>query len=233
MTSHEYHIRKCQNPDCGLRYPHEPGEPRAERCPRCRSSTRLVRVEPRPAGFELPPGAGAAALPSRGEDWAQAFALPNAAGGEPVLAALLDNIRSAWNAGSMFRTADGLGLALLALAGITPTPEHPRLARTALGAEQTLPWRYFPDALQAARLFHERGWEIWALEAGLEASHPVEPLLPGQAVLLVVGNELYGVDPELLALAQRVVSIPMRGRKRSFNAAVAFGIAAHALKPPR
>lgn len=230
MTSAEFHIRKCQNPDCALRYPHEPGDPRAERCPRCRGSTVLVRIEPRAAGFELPPEMTGQPPPATlSSDWQQAFDLPASPGGRPALAALLDNLRSAWNTGSMFRTADGLGLALLALAGITPTPENPRVARTALGAEKALPWRYYPDALQAARLFRENGWQIWALEAAPDASQTVEPLLPGQAVLLVVGNELYGVDPELLALAQRVVSIPMHGRKRSFNAAVAFGIAAHAL----
>jgi tRNA G18 (ribose-2'-O)-methylase SpoU len=226
MTSHEYYIRKCQNPDCGLRYPLEVEDPQAERCPRCRWETRLVRVEPRGAGFELPPEI-ASATPAAG--WEQAIVLPGSPRRYPVLGALLDNIRSTWNAGSMFRTADGLGLALLALAGITPTPEHPRLARTALGAEKAIPWRYFPDAVQAARLFQEHGWQIWALEAVPDASQPLEPLAPGLSVLLVVGNELYGVDPDLLALSQRVVSIPMHGRKRSFNAAVAFGIAAHAL----
>lgn len=230
MTIHEYYIRKCQNPDCGLRYPHEPGDLRAGRCPRCRGSALLVRIEPRGSGFELPPetaGQASPATPSNG--WEQAFTQPESPNRIPVMGALLDNIRSAWNVGSMFRTADGLGLALLALAGITPTPEHPRLARTALGAEKAIPWRYFPDALQAARLFQEHGWQIWALEAVPDASMALEPLAPGLSVLLVVGSELYGVDPELVALCERVVSIPMHGRKRSFNAAVAFGIAAHGL----
>jgi 23S rRNA (guanosine2251-2'-O)-methyltransferase len=231
MNSPEYHIRKCQNPDCGLRYPVEPDFPRAERCPRCRGSTQLVLRQPRLSGFELPAeGLDEAPSSDTGGDWEQRVGLAGRQSERPILAALLDNIRSAWNVGSMFRTADGLGLELLALAGITPTPEHPRLARTALGAERALPWRYFPDALQAANLFQQHGWQIWALEASADESAAQAWRIPaGTAVLLVVGNELYGVDPDLLALSQRVVSIPMHGRKRSFNAAVAFGIAAHAL----
>lgn len=226
-----YEIRKCPAPGCGLRYPLPCGHRLGERCPRCRSLTHLVHTialaEP---ADELPPGQPAAAA-SETMAWLAALEADRPAGRLPQFAALLDNLRSAWNVGSMFRTAEGLGFSGLVLGGISPTPENPRVRRTALGAEQSLAWRHFPDALEAAQEFQRRGWSIWALETGPQAL-PLEsnpPLDRGGRVLLVVGSELYGVDPDLLALCERVLAIPMSGRKRSFNAAVAFGIAAYQL----
>lgn len=149
----------------------------------------------------------------------------------PVLEALLDNIRSAWNVGAMFRSADGAGFTRLHLCGITPTPEIPAVGKTALGAEQSLLWDWGADGVALAQGLLEQGCRLWALEQDPRAVsiYASKPDLPGGRLVLVVGNEVCGVDPGILELCQRVVHIPMRGAKRSLNAAVAFGIAAFAL----
>ena len=147
------------------------------------------------------------------------------------LEALLDNVRSAWNVGSIFRSADGAGIARLHLCGITPTPESAALGKTGLGAEKSLPWVYARDSYAAAQSLREQGMCLWALEHDPRAS-PIQEFRSAQAdrpVVLVVGNEVCGVDPEILDLCERVWFIPMQGAKRSFNVAVAFGIAAYIL----
>jgi tRNA G18 (ribose-2'-O)-methylase SpoU len=147
------------------------------------------------------------------------------------LEAMLDNIRSAWNVGSMFRTADGLGIRRLHLCGLTPTPENAKVIKTSLGGERNVAWRYYRDGVAAATALVAQGYRLWALER-----HPgAQPLagasrhLPGPPIVLVVGNEVCGVDPGILEQCERVVYIPMSGVKHSFNVAVAFGIAAHVL----
>jgi 23S rRNA (guanosine2251-2'-O)-methyltransferase len=151
------------------------------------------------------------------------------------LEAFLDNVRSAWNVGSIFRSADGAGFDRVYLCGITPTPAYPAVLKTSLGAEKSLPWRQHLDGLQAAETLIQDGRRLWALEndpraGNLYAFQPAE-LSPQaeKAIVLVVGNEVCGVDAEILALCERVVYLPMHGIKRSYNVAVAFGIAAHYL----
>jgi tRNA G18 (ribose-2'-O)-methylase SpoU len=214
-----------------MRYPVVEGQPFSERCPRCRGETRLVLTrslekEPVPDDLET----------------------PHHPTGEVAVSmeALLDNIRSAWNVGAMFRSADGAGFTRLHLCGITPTPEIPAVGKTALGAELSLPWEYAPDGVVLAQSLLEQGCQLWALEQDLraeplQAMAGLNPALPGGLsgglsaglsagrLVLVVGNEVCGVDPGILELCQNVVHIPMRGAKRSLNAAVAFGIAAFAL----
>jgi tRNA G18 (ribose-2'-O)-methylase SpoU len=148
------------------------------------------------------------------------------------LEALVDNVRSAWNVGSIFRSADGAGFARLHLCGITPTPESADLNKTALGAEKSLPWTYSRDGLAAAHALFDQGMRLWALEQVSRALPIQECSLPQEErpVALVVGNEVCGVDPEILDLCERVWYIPMRGVKRSHNVAVAFGIAAYVLQ---
>lgn len=151
-----------------------------------------------------------------------------------VLAALLDNIRSLRNVGSIVRAADGVGLAHLVLAGITPTPDHPGLAKTALGAERSVPWARAPDAVCAAAELVTDGWALWALEGGPRATSLFDPALAaaraGARVCLVVGHEVSGIDPRVLAMCERVLFIPMLGHKGSLNVAVAFGVAAYVLR---
>ncbi len=148
---------------------------------------------------------------------------------KPRLDALLDNIRSAWNVGAIFRTADGLGVEKLYLCGITPGPENAQVRKTALGAEQTIGWETTRDALSTARALIDRGYQLIALEQA-DRAIPLDAVkLPAEKNLLVVGNEVTGVDPALLDLCQQIAYIPMFGQKRSLNVEVAFGIAASSL----
>ncbi len=101
-------------------------------------------------------------------------------GSAPRLEVLLDNVRSAWNVGAMFRTADGLGVAKLHLCGITPTPENASVQKTALGAEQSVEWAYSRNGLDAALALKAEGYSLWALEQD-ERAEPLENVsLDGQ-----------------------------------------------------
>jgi len=141
----------------------------------------------------------------------------------------LDNIRSVGNVGSLFRTADGVGIRALHLGGITATPEHPRFAKSALGVP--LPWEHRLNGVELVAELKDRGHVIWALEETPQADDLFEigPLPAGQPTVLVVGNEVMGIDPAILQICDRVVAIPMRGVKRSLNVVVACGIAAYVL----
>jgi tRNA G18 (ribose-2'-O)-methylase SpoU len=145
------------------------------------------------------------------------------------MAVLLDNIRSAWNAGSILRSADGFGFSQAYLCGITPTPDHEAVTKTSLGAEDSVPWSYHKDAVRLVRGLRKTGRTIYALEVHPQAVEIGQiPRPPGDSIL-IVGNEVTGVDPELLDLCNQVFYIPMSGEKRSFNVAIAFSIAAYAL----
>jgi len=150
----------------------------------------------------------------------------------PVVEALLDNIRSLYNVGSIFRASDGAGLSCLHLCGITPTPENPGVAKTALGAETAVPWCYHLNAVEAVLQLKQAGYQVWAMESGprsVSLFDAAASILPAP-VLLVAGNELNGVDPEVLDQCDTAVWIPMQGRKESLNVAIAFGIAAYTLR---
>jgi tRNA G18 (ribose-2'-O)-methylase SpoU len=156
------------------------------------------------------------------------FSLPNRPSLQ--LETLLDNVRSAWNVGAIFRTADGLGVQKLHLCGITPTPENPSVRKTALGADETIPWTYARNALLTAEKLKAEGCRLWALEQDPRAVSLTETWEPtAQPLALIVGNEVTGVDPDLLDLCERIIYIPMQGQKRSLNVEVAFGVAISAL----
>ena len=142
---------------------------------------------------------------------------------------LLDNIRSLYNVGSIFRTAEALGIAKLHLCGMTATPENPRLAKTALGAETLVTWQHHNNGVRAAKMLREQGFALWAIEGGERAVSIYEAGLSAETgkVALVIGNELAGVDPDILAISDRVLFIPMLGEKESLNLTVAFGVAAY------
>ena len=145
------------------------------------------------------------------------------------LHALLDNIRSAWNVGSILRTADGFGFKHLYLCGITPTPENEAVTKTSLGAEEFVTWSAHKDALKLAGGLKKQGFAIWALEQTDDSESidtAISSLTADQTTVLVVGSEVTGVDPGILEIADRVVHLTMRGQKRSFNVAVAFAVAA-------
>lgn len=142
--------------------------------------------------------------------------------------ALLDDIRSLYNVGSMFRTADGARLNRLILTGFTPSPPRKEIEKTALGATGTVPWEYVRDPLDAIAALKLNGVRICLLEQ-TDGSRPYDTLGEGDLpICLVVGNEIRGIRKEIVAAADLAVDIPMYGMKQSLNAAVAFGIAVFA-----
>jgi len=216
MTAAGYQIRQCTNPACGLRYPLVEGHPFGERCPLCLGTTEIALSR----SFSPEPVTSPLAPLLRGEG--------------SQIEALLDNIRSGWNVGAMFRTADGLGVSKLYLCGITPTPENKEVRKTALGAEETVRWEYSRNALETARQLKREGCQLWALEQDARAVAIEKADFSADSgylkrMVLIVGNEVTGVDPALLDLCDRIVHIPMLGQKRSLNVEVAFGVAVHSL----
>ena len=145
---------------------------------------------------------------------------------------MLDNIRSLYNVGSVFRTAESVGVQKLHLCGMTATPDNPRLAKTAIGAENLVLWEHHNNALVAAQTLVDEGYALWAIEGGKDATplFDAEPPTDYQKIVLVIGNELAGIDPEILKICERVLYIPMQGSKESLNLTVAFGIAAYFLR---
>lgn len=138
---------------------------------------------------------------------------------------LLDNIRSLYNVGSIFRTSDGAFIRMLYLCGYTPTPPRKEIEKTALGATETIPWEYHARALDAVGAARAAGATICVLEQTTR-SIPYHAVRKEHfPVCLVVGNEITGVSPEVVAAADIALQIPMYGTKQSLNAAVAYGIA--------
>jgi tRNA G18 (ribose-2'-O)-methylase SpoU len=141
--------------------------------------------------------------------------------------AVIDNVRSLWNVGSIFRTADGCGIEKLFLTGISGCPPRKEISKTALGAEESVAWEYRATAEAALDTVVGAGYELVALETG-ETALPIDQFAWPQRPALIVGNEVAGVDPALLSRCSHHVTIPMLGAKNSFNVAVAFAIAAFA-----
>jgi 23S rRNA (guanosine2251-2'-O)-methyltransferase len=141
---------------------------------------------------------------------------------------LLDNVRSMYNVGSFFRTADAAGIEALYLCGITGYPPKKAITKTALGAEETVKWQHSWDAIAVAKDLHASGFEIAALETSARAVDLFDwqPRFP---VCLLFGHEVEGLRPELRELADTHVRIPMLGRKHSLNVATAGGIAIYDL----
>jgi tRNA G18 (ribose-2'-O)-methylase SpoU len=156
---------------------------------------------------------------------------PHEAAGGPraPIYALLDDVRSVWNVGSMFRTADAVALGGLYLCGLTATPPRPDMEKTALGATLTVPWDYWEQAPDAVSALRSRGITVVALEQAPGASR-FDAAPYRFPVCFVVGHEVRGVSPAVLALADTCVEIPMAGNKRSLNVAVSFGVLAYELR---
>jgi tRNA G18 (ribose-2'-O)-methylase SpoU len=143
---------------------------------------------------------------------------------------VLENIRSLYNVGSMFRTADGFGVAKIWLCGYTGTPEQKGLTKVALGAEKTVPWEKVGSAWRLVEKLKREGFFVVALErtAGAVSLRDLRPP-KGKSIALVLGNEVEGVSSATLKRADAVVEIPMSGVKESFNVAVSCGVALYGL----
>ena len=146
----------------------------------------------------------------------------------PVVA-LLENIRSMFNVGSMFRTADGVWLEEMVLCGYTAIPPRHEIAKTALGAEYSVPWRNAPRGVEVIQSLQRRGYTAVALEHTTRSHSHVQLEFPFPMVF-VVGNEGVGIQDELVAACDLAVEIPQYGMKSSLNVAVAFGIMAYELR---
>jgi 23S rRNA (guanosine2251-2'-O)-methyltransferase len=146
---------------------------------------------------------------------------------------LLDNIRSLYNTGSILRTADAAGVERVVLCGITPRPDQGRrqrraIAKTALGAEESVSWEYQADARTALASLVSDGYQPVAVEPSPEAMNLFE-WAPQWPVCLVFGHERDGVSPILAAHLHMVIRIPMLGHKRSLNVATAAGVVLYEL----
>lgn len=146
----------------------------------------------------------------------------------PVVA-LLDNIRSMFNVGSMFRTADGAWLEEIIISGYTASPPRKEITKTALGAEYSVPWRSIPDPVEAIRALKQRGYVAIALEHTTRSRSysSVEYDFP---LVFVVGNEGVGVQDAIVKECDFAVELPQNGMKSSMNVAVAFGIMLYELR---
>jgi tRNA G18 (ribose-2'-O)-methylase SpoU len=148
--------------------------------------------------------------------------------GRLPVAVLLENVRSLYNVGAFFRTADAVRAETIILAGITPTPEDPRIAKTALGAERSVAWSTSAGAAAALEGLHTRGFEIAAVETSLHAVDLFDwrPRFP---VCVIFGHEVDGITPDVLGRCDMHVRIPALGAKGSINVATAGGVVLYEL----
>ena len=141
------------------------------------------------------------------------------------LVVVLDDVRSMHNVGSVLRTADAFRVSEVVLCGITGTPPHPEIHKTALGAEDSVRWRYEPSALQAVRQLAEQGYQLLAIEQaqGSTPLHQFQPQPDGRYAV-VLGNEVKGVRQEVIDACHGCLEIPQFGTKHSLNVSVTAGI---------
>ncbi len=141
----------------------------------------------------------------------------------PVLI-VMDNIRSMHNVGSVFRTADAFLAEGICLCGYTPQPPHRDIHKTALGATETVDWLYFPTTMEAVQNLKERGYKIFAIEQAVGSVSLEKFTRPVEKIAIIFGNEVEGVDSEVLKLCDGCIEIPQLGMKHSLNISVAAGI---------
>lgn len=144
---------------------------------------------------------------------------------KPPLVVILDNVRSLHNVGSVFRTSDAFLVEAVYLCGITATPPHPEIHKSALGAEYSVDWRYFEDTREAVAELKQQGWLIVAIEqaensVGLDRLE----LTSGEKYAIILGNEVKGVDQHVMDLCDLCIEIPQYGTKHSLNVSVTAGI---------
>lgn len=198
-------FRECSNPECRFRYPDLRIEFELDYCPKC-GEPAAIQSKVVNAFHE-----------TRNQKKA----------GNLNMVVLLDNLRSVYNVGSIFRTCEGLGIQEIYLTGISPTPEHPRLAKTGLGAEGKISWKYQNNALDLAIELRHRGFQLIGLECTQDAV-PIQKFdlqMKDKPFCLIAGNERLGIDPEVQNLCDALICIPMSGIKESLNVSVAFAIA--------
>ena len=141
------------------------------------------------------------------------------------VAVIVDNVRSLYNVGSIFRTSDGAMIAKLLLTGFTPYPPRKEIEKTALGSTKSVPWEYMKNPCDAIATMKEQGFTICCLEL-TDSSRPYDRIHQSDfPVCLVIGNEITGISREVVSHSDMAIEIPMFGLKQSLNVAVAYGIA--------
>jgi tRNA G18 (ribose-2'-O)-methylase SpoU len=145
------------------------------------------------------------------------------------LTVVLDSLRSAFNVGGIFRSAECFGVKDLLLCGYTPLPDQPQVAKAALGTEQRVSWRYEEDILTGLANLKAAGITCYALETVAEAPSVADTdwIFPAA---LILGNERFGLNPEVIAACDSIVRIPLFGRKNSLNVVSAFTLAAYEIR---
>ena len=141
------------------------------------------------------------------------------------LVVVLDDVRSLHNIGAVFRTSDAFLVDCIYLCGITATPPHPEIHKTALGAEYTVDWKYVKDTEEAVNELHARGYTVFAIEQ-CEGSTMLDKLTlePDKKYAVVLGNEVKGVKQEVVNRCDGCIEIPQFGTKHSLNVSVTAGI---------
>ena len=138
---------------------------------------------------------------------------------------IADNVRSMHNVGSIFRTSDAFLVEKIYLCGITPTPPHREIQKTALGATESVDWQYVENTLDVINQLKKEGWTILALEQTTNSVMLDElKVEKGEKIAIVLGNEVEGVNQEVINLCHKAVEIPQFGTKHSFNVSVSCGI---------
>lgn len=190
---------QCTNAACALRFP---GPPEIA-CPFCQGPTRIV---------------------------AERYAnVPRYQAPRHTFSVIFDNVRSAHNVGVMLRTAEALGVVHCHHVGIAPPAGNAKVAKAALGAEARLATSYHKDGAALATQLVATGVVLWALESNAAAESVFAIRDVPARLALVVGNEISGVDPGILAHCQRSLALPMVGEKNSLNVGHAFAAAAYCL----
>jgi 23S rRNA (guanosine2251-2'-O)-methyltransferase len=206
-----FQMYECENENCRLRFPSDLSIQTFEKCPFCGYSMRSVNS----------PFSNYSSNLQQKELKIHDVSL------------VLDNLRSTLNVGSIFRTSDGAGVKHIYCCGTTPTPDHPKIGKTSLGAESFIPWSYHKNSIDLIRSFHPEEITLISFES-TQNSRSIfdipEQKLPKNSILVVVGNEISGIDPEILDLSDFVLDIPMLGNKQSLNVAVAAGICLYMLQ---
>ena len=141
------------------------------------------------------------------------------------LVVVMDNVRSMYNVGSIFRTCDAFSVERLLLCGITACPPHKEIAKTALGATESVDWAHYATTVEAVTELKQQGYKVLAVEQ-VDTSVMLDRMeVSGdEKTAIVLGNEVFGVDDEVLALCDGAIEIPQNGTKHSLNVSIAGGI---------
>ncbi|MFH0829283.1 MAG: RNA methyltransferase [Candidatus Kerfeldbacteria bacterium] len=145
---------------------------------------------------------------------------------------VLVNVRSRFNVGAMFRTADAVGITKIHLCGYTPSPPHPKIDKVSLGAEKTVPFETHRTAVELLKNLQKQGYAVIAVEQSRGSIPYYRYSRPKKPIAIVMGSEVKGLSCSVLEYCDVSVEIPMHGKKESLNVAIAFGIVAYRLAFP-